>query len=205
MKSVVSALFLIAASLGLGGCAFSVYPTPLNYSYAGAIKSADPAVPAVRVAEIRDTRDVADKRMILNQINGNGQTTTGGWQAEKELALVVQDALQAGAQRLQATTGDETPYLVLDGELTNISNRSVMGWSSGSFTMQIQVRLTLRNERTKQILYRDSITSEGSASKGANDVIIRTAFNTALTNLVDRTFTDEYFLQQVRSAAAAPQ
>lgn len=195
---VCGALLLVASSIG--GCAFTVHDVPLNYNYAGTLAPSESALPSVQVGDFQDVRDVANKRMIANAQNLNRDTTTGGWQAEKDLALIVKDAFAEGAAQLGAGDKSKMPVLLLAGELTDVTSRSVVGLVRGTFAMQIRVRLTLRDQRTGEIIYRDSVTGEGSANSGN---VVRSAFNTALTNLVDRALNDAYFRQQLSRAASS--
>src|SRR5690554_7751194 len=74
----------------LSGCAFNVYVVNVDYKYDNPIET-DLSSIALDVGEFKDSRNVDNPRMIVNQKNGYGQTTTGGWQAEKPLIDIVKE------------------------------------------------------------------------------------------------------------------
>jgi len=175
----------------LAGCAFTVHDLPVNYEYSNTItlpKSTD--LPEVTISAIEDVRTVENPRMIMNQKNGYGQTTTGGWQAEKELSLIVKDAIQQGIVKANLNSNDGRK-IQLDGQLVDVTSNVVTGWVKGTINMKVSVKLTARNTDSDEILWRDTIFGDGSSGK------LRDAFANSLSDLVDNLFNDEYFQQKV--------
>ena len=201
---LIRLLALVSISLIGGGCAFSVYDLPIHYEYAGDVPRIERTdLPALDVGEIKDTRSVANPRMIMHQKNGYGQTTSGGWQAEKDLAVIVQDALVQG---IVATglDGPRASRLTLTGELNDVTSEVVMGWVSGTLRVKMTVKLEASDPATGEIVWRDTFISAGEAQGGTVSKTLGTAFKGALDDLLRSLFTDQYFLQQVSRALVGP-
>lgn len=192
-RQIISA-FSIAL---LSGCAFTVHDLPVNYQYSGediVISSSDD--PEVRVESITDDRNVENPRMIMNQMNGYGQTTSGGWQAEKDLALIVKDALDQGIAKAGLNSSSDRK-VTITGQLVDVSSSVVSGWSSGTVNVKVAVKLTAK-EPSGKILWRDTLYGDSSSDKVTTikDGLLQ-AFNSALDKLVSNFLTDDYFRQQV--------
>ena len=78
-------LIIIFAS----GCAFATYQTPIYYNYVddGEIDAALSNM-QISVEEFIDSRNDVDPRTIIHLKNGYGQTTTGGYKAQKPLTQI---------------------------------------------------------------------------------------------------------------------
>ncbi len=188
---------LLALSF-LSGCAFTVHDLPVNYEYTKAIDLPHKAnYPEINITDVVDVRTVANPRMIMNQQNGYGQTTTGGWQAEKELSLIIKDALVQGVKqaKLDQFSGRKVQ---LSGELVDVTSNIVAGWTSGTINMKVSVKLTARDVGTGKILWKDTMFGDGTSSKkSAIKPLLVEAFSNSLDDLVDNLFSDEYFQQSV--------
>ena len=182
----------------LTGCAFTVHDLPVNYEYNNAINlPKQENLPQVSITEIEDVRTVANPRMIMNQKNGYGQTTTGGWQAEKDLSLIVKSAIEQGLDKASLNTPSERK-VQLSGELVDVSSNIVTGWTKGTVNMKVSVKLTARDSTSEEILWRDTLFGDGISSKrAAIKPAILEAFTNSLNDLVDKLFKDEYFQQKV--------
>lgn len=197
MKSIIAA----ACAMALSGCAFSVYDLPVNYTYTSAVAAPSKTLPAIRVGDVSDTRGVKNPRMILNQTNGYNQTTTGGWQAEKNLSEIVRDAVAAGAAKYASAAPDGAKAILLSGELTDVTDEVISGFWTADLTMKVSVRFTATDETTGEILWRDTIIGEAKNQKGNANKMIVSAFSGAITDLVDKLYSDQYFRQQLTRAA----
>ncbi|MCB2112460.1 MAG: hypothetical protein KDD85_02800 [Parvularculaceae bacterium] len=195
---MIRMVIVACATVLLSGCAFTVYDVPLNYSYASDATSPGPLLPAIRVGEITDGRDVKNPRMILNQTNANGQTTTGGWQAEKNLSVIVREAIVSGAAKYAAAAPEGENSILLTGELTDVTDQVVTGFWTAELTMKIGVRFTATDQSTGEIVWRDTITGEAKSGKRSNaKSMVVESFNGAVTEMVDNLFADTYFRQQI--------
>jgi hypothetical protein len=191
----IALIFIIAATSA--GCAFTVHDTPIDYDYVGETTLIDNEnAPQLLVGEIRDTRGVENKRMLLNLKNGYGQTTSGGYQAEKEISLFVEDALTQGIEAA-GLNEPRSRSVTLSGELIDFDADTVQGWTKGTINLRGSVKLTATDNQTEEVLWRD--TFSGSSSHETSNVKkgIVTAFSEALNNLVDRLFSDSYFQDSV--------
>ena len=199
MKMKMKLTIAIFTIFLVSGCAFTVHDTPVNYVYSGnTITAGGQNLPNITIGMIRDTRSVENPRMIMNTRNGNGQTASGGWQAEKGLSFLVKDALKQGIAAAKLDLIRDRKVL-LSGELVDVSSDVVMGWTSGTVNMKISVKLTVRDEVSSKILWRDTIFGAGSTnSKGlsSKETVVK-AFKLSLNNMVDNFMSDEYFQQQV--------
>ncbi|NHN36182.1 hypothetical protein G8764_02615 [Pseudomaricurvus alcaniphilus] len=192
-KLVISAISIAI----LSGCAFTVHDLPVNYQYSGEeiVLNLNKA-PEVSIEDITDDRNVENPRMIMNMKNGYGQTTSGGWQAEKDLALIVKDALDQGISKAGLDSLKDHKVSI-SGQLVDVSSSVVSGWSKGTVNVKIAVKLTAKDP-SGRILWRDTVYGDSSSEKVTmvKDGILQ-ALNSALDNLVRNFLTDDYFHQQV--------
>src|SRR5690606_9508072 len=124
----------------LSGCAFSVYDVNVDYKYDNPIET-DLSSIALDVGEFKDSRNVDNPRMIMNQKNGYGQTTTGGWQAEKPLIDIVKDAVIDGLKKSGVTLNENSQDMVLSAELLEFDGDIKMGAWVGSYVGKMSVKM----------------------------------------------------------------
>jgi hypothetical protein len=197
----------LAAFLGMlilivvSGCAFSVHQTPLNYTYSGQLSNDGRKAPTKSLAsiDIKDARDVTTPKMIMHMYNAHGIQTSGGWEAEKPIAVIVGEALGEGfkLRGLRVTPNGE---LSLSGEIVDFSGRvKAPGYLDHVFSTKLTVKLQLRNEMTKRILWRDTFIGQGTVNQTAiyNGKYAKDSFVISLDDLVTKVITDELFLQHV--------
>lgn len=191
-------LSILAVMVLSTGCAFTVHDLPVNYQYKNTISVPDDGnLPQISISEIEDVRTVENPRMIMNQQNGYGQTTTGGWQAEKELALIVKDAISGGLESANLTLPSDRK-IQLNGQLVDVTSNIVSGWTSGTINMKVSAKLTARDQENNQILWRDTVFGDGSSGKHSSiKTALVEAFTNSLNDLVESFLQDEYFQQQV--------
>jgi len=194
----IKLLAVLFTLLLLSGCAFTVHDLPVNYEYTKAITLPNnDNLPEITITEIKDTRTVENPRMLMNQQNGYGQTTTGGWQAEKELSLIVKDAIEQGIAKANLNSSADRK-IQINGELVDLTSSIVSGWWTGTINMKVSVKLTARDEKSDEILWRDTIFGDGTSDKQSSvKPALLEAFNSSLDNLVNTLFQDEYFRQKV--------
>lgn len=130
----------------------------------------------------------------MNQTNMNGQTTSGGWQAEKPLNEITRDAVIDGLAKANAQLNEDSNF-ELTGELLSYNGEIVMGMWQGTFKGALSVKLQLRDKQTDRIVWRDTFSGAGEY-KGKNAIV--ESFKVALDDLVTDVLTDDYFLQQLR-------
>ncbi|SDB52142.1 hypothetical protein SAMN02927930_02055 [Pseudidiomarina indica] len=177
----------------LSGCAFSVYDVNVDYKYDNPIET-DLSSIALDVGEFKDSRNVDNPRMIMNQKNGYGQTTTGGWQAEKPLIDIVKDAVIDGLKKSGVTLNENSQDMVLSAELLEFDGDIKMGAWVGSYVGKMSVKMQLVDKQSGEIIWRDTFVGSGEA-KGNEGVA--SVLKISLDNLVDNLLNDKYFIQKV--------
>ena len=191
------ALLVVLLSFIASGCAFSVHQTPLNYSYSGPLPKDGIKTPtkSLTFGEIKDSRDVTTPKMIMNMRNANGYRTSGGWEAEKPIADIVKDALSEGI-KLSGVGLTPKGDLLLSGEVMDYSGEEKHSKPFyGVFSSKLTVKLQLRDEISKKILWRDTFIGQATIDKGN---YIKDGFIMALNDLVTKVVTDEFFLQHFK-------
>jgi len=190
-------LYILSATTLFSGCAFTVHDTPINYQYTGKeLILNQEGLPKIEVGQITDFRSIENPRMILSQKNGYGQTTSGGWQAEKELSLIVQDALKQGIEKAGLNSESER-QVAIRGQLIDVDSTVISGWIKGNVRIKLSVKLTARLD-DGTILWQDTIYGDATSEKISkiNDGLPQ-VFGSALNDLVHNFLNDEYFQQQV--------
>ena len=188
----------MAVSILLSGCAMTTYDLPVNYSYAGNIDTVrGENLPTVNIGSIKDVRAVENPRMIMNHKSGYGTTATGGYQAEKNISLIIEDALRQGIETA-GLDSERSRHVLLEGELVDINSDIVQGWWKGTINMKVTVKLSVREEGYNEILWRDTIIGHGISSKQSSvKPALLEALNSAMNELADNLISDEYFQQKV--------
>jgi len=191
MKISVVFVFILFIS----GCAFTVHDVKVDYKYNKPV-SANLKGKTIDMGKIADTRSVVNNRMIMNMKNLNGDTTSGGWQAEKAISEIVRDAIAQGLIMANANLGDSNNGYELTGELLSFDSKLIMGFWEGSYKGNITVRLQLTDKKSSEIVWRDTFvgSSEVKGSEGAVGLLKGT-----LDNLVTKIFADSYFQQKLAS------
>lgn len=189
-------ILILALTSLFSGCAFTVHDLPVDYTYTGQVPAlAQPNKPNLTVTEIKDTRTVENNRMIMNQMNTYGLTTTGGWQAEKELSLIVVDALVQGFEAA-GLNRPNAENIAISGELIDVDSEVVTGWTKGTINMSVTVKLSAN--KGDQIIWRDTLVGNGTSGKQTSiKNALKESFSDALNDLVSNLLSDDYFRQQV--------
>lgn len=189
-------ILILALTSLFSGCVFTVHDLPVDYTYSGQVPAlAQPNKPNLTVTEIKDTRTVENNRMIMNQTSGYGQTTTGGWQAEKELSLIVVDALVQGFEAA-GLIRPNAENIAISGELIGVDSEIVTGWTKATINMSVTVKLSAN--KGDQIIWRDTLVGNGTSGKQTSiKNALKESFSDALNDLVSNLLSDDYFRQQV--------
>ena len=188
-KAAVSLIACVAAS----GCVFSTYDLPLAYQYENRINSPTNSFPSVNIGDVTDARRKENPRMIIHMRNGYGQEGSGGWQAEKPIAEILKDALVAATASYRT---DEASNLTISAELLDIVGEVNVGMWSGTWTVSIPTKLTLKDFETGEILWRDTIIGESNSMKKLDEGV-----NDAFNDLVAKLIVDDFLIQQAKRYA----
>lgn len=189
----LSSLLLSCYLASLTGCAFTVYDVAVNYQYPGTV-SVNLSNTTLEVGEFTDSRGMQNSRMLFHQKNLEGQTTTGGWQAEKPLGEIVRDGVIQALESANANIQSDTPKR-LTGDILELSSSSVMGVFGGELKGKLLLKLQVEDFSKGEILWKDTIVGVANLQSGGitPEALLRECLNNALNNLL----TDRYFLQQV--------
>lgn len=184
---------IVLLTIHITGCAFSVYDVDVDYKYDKPVQ-ADLSEINLEVGEVTDSRDVENPRMIMNQKNMYGQTTSGGWQAEKPLNEITKQALMDGLTKANAKLAPSSTGLELSGDLLSFDGDIIMGAWQGTYKGKLTVKLQLVDKNSGKIIWRDTFIGSGEVKGGDG---VANCFKVALDDLVTDLLEDEYFLQKL--------
>ena len=149
MMHKIRFLAIVMATSILSGCAFTVHETPVGYVYTTPSElNRAPAGINIVVKDVRDERTVSDPRIISHLVNGHGQTTTGGFAAEKPVSEIVKEGIEQ-ALKTAGYSPSETE-IDLNANLIDYTYDAVSGaWSINKVTakMEMSVELLMGNEK----------------------------------------------------------
>jgi hypothetical protein len=188
-------------SLAVSGCAFTVNDVEVGYRYPDKAKVSAPGS-AVTVGAFKDSRDVHNKRLIMNKKNLNGDTTSGGYQAEKPLSQIVRDGVVLALQAAQVQIKSAAP-LELSGQLEDFGSEMIMGWWEGEFKGKLTVRFHLNDKASGKTVWKDTFVGTGSVKGGEGP---EGALAASLDDLLFDLMSDKSFLDamSVRGGALPP-
>ncbi len=146
MLNRVLAILVVLSGSTLGGCAFSIHESPVNYSYEGELVTADDAVSrGIVVGTVVDNRTVDRPDIITHLVNGYGMTTSGGYIAEEPVSEIVKNGVQ---QALDAAGySDRGQELTMNLTLEEYEYDAVSGfWNVKNITAQMTVALRIESD-----------------------------------------------------------
>jgi hypothetical protein len=175
------------------GCAFTVHDVNVDYKYSKPIEFSFLPQP-ISVTDIKDARGLETPRMIMNMTNLNGQTTSGGWQAEKALSEIVKDAIVQGLEKTKSYSDGDTSKFIMSGELLSFDVKTIMGAWQGSYKGKMSAKFQLVDKESGKIVWRDNFV--GSSEVKGNEGVVG-VLKITLDDLVSKLFNDEYFQQKI--------
>ncbi|MGI3130669.1 hypothetical protein ACRSLK_09760 [Halopseudomonas pachastrellae] len=198
MKKAVFVLLLLC--INLTGCAFTVHDVSVNYRYNKPVTQnlSEIQRPPVSIGQFTDERAMGNPRMILNMQNLNGQTTTGGWQAEKPVAEIVKDGITQGLEQAKLPISDSGAQLELKGELLEFDYTVIMGAWNGTVQPRLMVKLDLVDTASNEIIWRDTFISKSSLN---GNVEIPTLLKSSIDQLVTDLLEDRHFVQKITTGS----
>lgn len=189
MKSIL----VLVSILFITGCAFTVHDVNVDYKYDKPQQFS--FVPkTLDVGGISDARGVENPRLIMNMTNLYGDTTSGGWQAEKPLNEIVKDAVVQGLSKSNIIL-IPNPELKLSGELLSFEVKTIMGAWQGSFKGKMTAKFQLVDPRSGDIIWRDTFI--GSSQVKSSDGVVGT-LRATIDDLIDKLLSDDYFQQKIK-------
>lgn len=198
MKYTLPALLLLCSTLT--GCAFTVHDVKVNYQYNASVSQDLSKInkSPVKIGEFKDERGIQNPRMIFNMQNLNGQTTTGGWQAEKPVAEIIRDGITQGLEKAKLPLSDTGGQLELKGELLEFDYKAIMGAWEGTIQPRLMVKLQIVDSTSHTIIWKDTLISKASITGNTE---IQNYLKATIDQLVGDLLEDEYFLQKIKAGA----
>ncbi len=191
-KAVILSSILLSS-----GCAFTVHDVKMDYAYKQPISvdlSTISQAP-IQIGKFEDSRNETNPRMIMHIQNLYGETTSGGWQAEKPIADIVKDALEDGLKKAGASISKNAEDVVLEGELIDFDYDVIMGMWEGTLKSRLSVKIQLKNKSTNTIIWKDTYISSASVKGGEGaEGLLRATLDDLVTDLL----SDGYFLQELK-------
>lgn len=183
------------------GCAHSVYDVEVDYTYDQAVSENLMGV-KLDVAKFTDERGFGNPQMMMRQRNTYGQTTSGGWQAEKPISLILHEAVSDGLRKAQVNLDPSMADLKLSGELLDLDPELIMGLSEHVLTGKISAKFQLRDLSTGDLIWKDTFigTAELKVGNGFGvmvDNALAEWLPLVLDDIVSDLLNDEYFLSKL--------
>jgi hypothetical protein len=171
----------------VSGCAFSMHQTELNYKYDEQSLTSKPEniKDGVLVANVADERAVSDPKIISHLVNGYGQTTSGGYVAEKEITEIVKKGITDALSSAGYTNSDDVE---LDAVIHDYEYDTVAGWwSVKKVTSKLDISITLKRNgeyiSKNTVIGKSTLLSKDMAGKKEQELIVD-LFNAALDDSI---------------------
>jgi hypothetical protein len=172
----------------LGGCAFSTTQLKLDYTAPHYSKITE-ASARIEVRPLKDIRGV-DPNLIAQKQNQYGKTT-GKYVSEKELSVILTEALRKLLSDLNYKVADGSGEIILTGEIIKFEQNILMGFWTGKLEGNVQVNLRLLAAKSNNILWNEIIsghTIKSGITHGTDDIRIEVAkmtFDNLMTNIAN--------------------
>ena len=130
----------------------------------------------------------------MNMTNLYGDTTSGGWQAEKPLNEIVKDAVVQGLSKSNIMLSPNSE-LKLSGELLSFDVETIMRAWQGSYKGKMTAKFQLVDPESGDIVWRDTFVGSSQVKGGEGVVGVLKA---TIDDLIDKFLNDDYFQQKIR-------
>jgi hypothetical protein len=184
---------VLTLCLATCGCAFTVHDVQTNYRYSTPVPT-QLAPRDLQVGAITDERGVENQRMIMNMTNLNGDTTSGGWQAERPLTELLHDGVIQGLSAANVRTQSANADLALRGQLLDFNVKTITGMWEGTLHGQMTTKFQLTNSLTDAIVWQDTFVGSSQVKGGEGAVAV---LNATLDSVVTKLISDAYFQQKL--------
>ena len=144
---------------------------------------------SLRIAEFTDSRSVADPRLISDaQLLG-----ADGFQAQKAIAEIIQDAMQSGFANAKANLVDADSDMFLQGNLTAAEAKIID--RGGVETLELTLRASVQLMSGSRTVWQTNLFGRGRAPASEGMAVTVSA---ALDRLINELIGDDYFLAEIR-------
>ena len=131
----------------------------------------------------------------MNMTNLNGDTTSGGWQAEKPLSDILKDAVVQGISNSQIQMNDLDSEVKLSGELLAFDIETIMGFWEGTHKGKMTAKFQLVDSASGDIVWRDTFIGNSEVKGGEG---VAAVLKATLDDLIEKFLNDNYFQQQLK-------
>jgi len=195
-------VFLVLCPLFSAGCAFTVDKVVLDYRFEQSPNAswADVNDCTLGFGEFCDSRSVADPNILLHKKNTYGWTCSGGYKAERPLAEMVRDGLEAGFERAGMAVVTENPTYIMDGDVQTLDYTVIVGFWDGDVEPSLTARLALRDAGNGRIIWKDTVVAKSRFKTAWQDDVVKKGVPMTLDAMVQAVLADEYLRQRLVEA-----
>lgn len=148
------------------GCALTVNKVPLNYETPTDFTiSVDVSDKNIILKDLEDLRSIPDKTYLVQKRNGYGQIASGALQAEKEVAVIITDAIKDVLISNDYKLVEDGADYIIKGKLMNIEDDYIMGMWAGQLKLKIEVELSLVNVKNNDTVWKEFFIGTGISDK----------------------------------------
>lgn len=190
-RTLIAVLTLCAACLGLFSIsAMAVEDIVINYEMDGSPRSDLSSMKiSLRIAEFTDSRAIDNPRLITDaQLLG-----AEGFQAEKAISEIIQDAMVSGFANANAKLVDTDGDMFLQGNLTATDAKIID--RGGVETLELTLRVSVQLMSGSRTVWQTNLFGRGRTPTSEGMVVNVRA---ALDRLINELIGDDYFLAEIR-------
>ena len=153
------------------GCAMTMDRVNVDYK-SPELNTENPNLKAsLLIGKFKDKRGLEDPSIIIHKTNLNGQTTSGGYQADKPLSEIIEKALQDYFSRYRVLNSDK--QYTLYGSIIELEYEVISGWISTTLKPELSMKFYLKDLSTNQVVWNETYFGRGVVKKfsGSEDAI----------------------------------
>jgi hypothetical protein len=144
----------------------------------------------LQIAEFTDSRSVDNPRLLSD---ANILNAEGGFQAEKALSEILQNAMKSGFSKANAKLVDVDGDMTLQGNILSTETQIVD--RAGVETLQFTLRTSVQLMRGSRTIWQTTLFGRGrTPSSEGMAVTVRAALDRLINELIE----DGYFLDEIR-------
>lgn len=185
-------LLIFSCMVFFWGCAMTLTEVNLNYRLPAEIAPTfqSPPTSAIRMGTIWDKRGYENPRLLIHKTNLHGDTTKGGYLAEKPLSMVIADALQEAFMKAKFNMDNEKGAFVVTGELLAFNLDRTHGLKS-----RITVALSLTKVSSQEMIWSKTFVGRAIVTKPP---WIENSFNLAVDDLIKKVIASKSLTSQLK-------
>lgn len=167
------------------GCATTLNEVNLNYHVPDEIIPTFQSPPStvIRMGSVSDKRGYENPRLLVHKQNVHGDTTKGGYLAEKPISIVLEDALKEALIKAKFNIGNEKSDFELSGELLDFDLDNTYGLKS-----RITMTLSLTSVLSQKIVWSKTFVGRAVVT---TTPWLENSFNFALDDLIKKVATSK--------------